>query len=37
MTLVFEYFEQDLHKLLEHEGQLDSVLIKVVSFVHLHV
>lgn len=37
MTLVFEYFEQDLHKLLEHEGQLDSVLIKVTFYVHCHV
>ena len=29
ITLVFEYFEQDLHKLLEREGPLEEVLIRV--------
>lgn len=32
ITLVFEYFEQDLHKLLEREGPLEEVLIRVASF-----
>lgn len=36
IVLVFEYFEQDLHKLLEREGPLDEVLIKVHSFDSFH-